>query len=96
MLDDRGERAASIGQNDLFVGLKADWGTLGENELRWVLGYDLEYGSRYWDLSLESRLTDFYRMHGKLVVLSASDNRDAQIYPVRTEDYMEIGLTVAF
>ncbi|WP_347330763.1 hypothetical protein [Marinimicrobium locisalis] len=96
LTDDRDEQAASIGQNDLFVGFKADWGTLGENKLRWVAGYDLEYGSRYWDVSLESRLTDFYRAHCQVVIFSKVDRRDSRLHPVETEDYIELGLTLAF
>lgn len=88
--DDREELAGSLGQRDLFAGLRAALGSLAQAELRWVLGYDLEHHSRFMDLQLTYRLSDHVQARLQSVSFSNVARADPHLFPVRNEDYVAL------
>ncbi|MCL1051026.1 hypothetical protein L2755_15520 [Shewanella abyssi] len=95
VFDDRGERAESHGQNDLFIGTKFEF---AENaaQIRLLYSYDFDYASQYAELSCQYRLSDYLRIKAKVMgVLSASQD-DRRLYALKNEEFAKFSLHYAF
>lgn len=96
LLDDRDEQAETLGQNDLFVGLKTTFGDIGSSQFRGVVSYDFESGANYADLSLKHRLNDWFRIETRALLFLNAGPEDTALYPVRDEDFIELKLHYSF
>lgn len=95
VFDDRGDRAESHGQNDLFIGTKFEF---AENaaQIRLLYSYDFDYASQYAELSCQYRLSDYLRIKAKVMgVLSASQD-DRRLYALKNEEFAKFSLHYAF
>ncbi|MFC6979676.1 hypothetical protein [Microbulbifer taiwanensis] len=96
LVDDRGERAETLGQNDLFIGLRTSFGDIGNSSFRGVVSYDFDSQGNYLDLGLEHRLSDYFRFETRALVFLNAGRDDNWLYPVRNEDFIEFKLHYSF
>ncbi|WP_444919687.1 hypothetical protein ACJJID_11970 [Microbulbifer sp. CnH-101-G] len=96
LIDDRDEQAETLGQNDLFVGLRASFGDTGDSEFRGVISYDFDSHGNYLDLGLEHRLSDYFRIETRAFLFLNVGRSDTWLYPVRDEDFIEFKLHYSF
>ncbi|ANG61605.1 hypothetical protein A8C75_03355 [Marinobacterium aestuarii] len=96
LIDDRDEQAESLGQNDLFIGLKSTFGDIGNSQFRGLVSYDFDSHANYLDLSLNHRLNDYVRIETRALLFLNATPEDSWLYPVRDEDFIEIKLHYSF
>jgi hypothetical protein len=96
LIDDRDEQAESLGQNDLFIGLKSTFGDIGNSQFRGLVSYDFDSHANYLDLSLKHRLNDYLRIETRALLFLNARPEDSWLYPVRDEDFIEIKLHYSF
>jgi len=96
MYDDRDQFAETIGQNDVFVGFKAEIGEFNEFNLRAVFGRDLDFSSNYVDLAFEYRISDYLIFKAKVVQFINVDSEDSRLALIREEDFLQGSFHYAF
>ena len=96
LIDDRDAQAESLGQNDLFIGLRTSFGEIGKSQVRGVISYDFDSHANFLDIGLEHRLNDYFRLETRALVFLNASREDTWLYPVRNEDFIELKLHYSF
>lgn len=96
LYDKRGRFSETIGQNDLFFGGRFRLGDLDQASARAIIGIDSDYGSRYFDLSLEYRISDYVRFRSSAIYFSNVSSDDKRLFLVENESFLEAAIHVAF
>jgi hypothetical protein len=93
--DSRGVSSTSIYQNDLFAGLRVNFGDTAGTALFLGGYYDLDHGSTIGRVSFETRLSDNLRFEVEGYVFDADKPEDS-LYDARGLDQLTIGLKLTF
>lgn len=95
VFDDRGDRAESHGQNDLFLGTKFEFAE-NSGQIRLLYSYDMDNGSQYAEASCQYRLNDYLRIKAKIMgVLSATADAK-RLYALKNEEFAKFSFHYAF
>jgi len=93
--DDRGRRAASVWENDLYIaGFLAFNDVQGTELVAGLLG-DLHHDYRSLNLELKRRLSDSWSMRLEVLAVLSADPRDLT-YDGRRDSFLGVGLTYSF
>lgn len=92
--DSRELEAETIGQNDIFIGVKGVIGT--ESEFRLIFGHDLDMGSHYFEFSGQYRLNDYARLTFQAVGGVDVAQNDRLLFPLDNEKYTTVKVHYAF
>jgi len=96
LFDDREEYSETMGQKDIFFGGRGVLGQLGQIDLRTIMGIDLDNYSKYLDLSITHRLTDYIRWQGKGVWFIDVSKDDQRLSLIENEDFIEVSIHFAY
>ncbi|PSW22273.1 hypothetical protein C9I98_03145 [Photobacterium sanctipauli] len=94
LYDSRKETVENHGQNDVFIGMRAEIGT--DSDMKLLFSHDLSYASQYLELSLQYRINDYVRLMGKATSIMNASPDDMSLYPYKDEDFVRASLHVAF
>lgn len=89
--DSRGDDGPSVFQNDLFTGMRIDFGNLNETALRIGAVTDLEHGGMLGSATLTTRLIDQFRLEADYLFVDADDRKDA-LYSARDLDQLSVSV----
>ena len=95
VFDDRGDRAESHGDNDLFIGTKFEF---AENaaQLRLLYSYDMDNASQYAEASCQYRLNDFLRIKAKVMGVLSATEEAKRLYALKNEEFVKFSIHYAF
>ena len=93
--DDRGRRATSVWENDLFIAGFLAFNDVRGTELVAGILTDLRHAYRALNMELKRRLTDTWSMRLELIANLSADPRDLT-YDGRRDSFVGAGLTYSF
>ncbi len=95
VFDDRGERAESHGDNDLFLGTKFEF---AENaaQIRLLYSYDMDNASQYAEASYQYRLNDYLRIKAKVIGVLSATEEAKRLYALKNEEFAKFSIHYAF
>lgn len=93
--DERGEKASSVMQNDLFGGLRFAFNDEAGTEILAGLGHDMDFSSQSFSIEASQRLNNYWKISGE-VRFFESDNPKDSLYTMRKDDYLQLTLSRYF
>ena len=94
--DDRGELATTPLQNDLFVAARYTLNDTDDTNITAAVIGDLDTRSRSLTLRFERRLSDSLSLEAEAYTFLNTDSRDAQLWQIRDDEFVEVNLTYGF
>ncbi|WP_040440249.1 hypothetical protein [Algicola sagamiensis] len=94
--DERGKSASSVGQNDLFLGLRLSLNDADSSEVLFGMSQDLNFSdSRSAKLEATTRLTEHMKLEIEAWIFQAK-TQDDLLYFARNDDFLQLNLHYYF
>lgn len=93
--DERGKKASSVMQNDLFTGLRFALNNEEGSEVLAGLGRDMDFDTTSFSVEASQRLNNYWKISGEARLVETNDSQD-QLYNFRKDDYLQLTLSRYF